>query len=262
MRNTISAATARPSASAQYVAMVRAALKRPQIESGDHDGEARLYADLNSRNLAFERFMRARTAFFDGAVLSGMAQGIGQIVVLGAGYDGRSLRFKSSGARYFELDLAETQQDKIRRLDKLAIDREHIDFVPCDFTSLGADPFEGTAHDPGQATLYLCEGVLLYLPEPTISALLTTLRRRSVAGSVLAVSFALAPRASGSTHNPRPNASGESRQSLLTPSASLDLLAECGWRVESFEHPDPTRSLEDDIALFVTATPSGGPESK
>jgi hypothetical protein len=61
----------------------------------------------------------ARTRFFDGRVLAAISAGTGQVVILGAGYDDRALRFRSPGVRFFELDHPATQADKARRLRAL-----------------------------------------------------------------------------------------------------------------------------------------------
>ena len=58
----------------------------------------------------------ARTRFFDDRVLAALSAGIRQVVILGAGYDDRALRFRSPGVRFFELDHPATQADKARRL--------------------------------------------------------------------------------------------------------------------------------------------------
>ena len=60
--------------------------------------------------------LAARTRFFDERVLEAISDGIGQVVILGAGYDDRALRFRSPGVRFFELDHPATQADKARRL--------------------------------------------------------------------------------------------------------------------------------------------------
>ena len=60
--------------------------------------------------------LAARTRFFDEQVLAALDRGIRQVVIAGAGYDDRALRFRSPGVRYFELDHPATQADKRRLL--------------------------------------------------------------------------------------------------------------------------------------------------
>ena len=66
-------------------------------------------------------FIRARTVFFDDAVLDAIDRGVKQVVILGAGYDGRALRFRTPGVQFFEVDHPATQVDKLRRLAYLGV---------------------------------------------------------------------------------------------------------------------------------------------
>jgi O-methyltransferase involved in polyketide biosynthesis len=50
-------------------------------------------------------YIRARTAFFDRIVVHSTAQGITQVVIGGAGYDGRAFRYARPGVRWFEATL-------------------------------------------------------------------------------------------------------------------------------------------------------------
>jgi O-methyltransferase involved in polyketide biosynthesis len=43
----------------------------------------------------------ARTVFVDEQVMAAIAAGLRQIVICGAGYDDRALRFRTSGVRFF-----------------------------------------------------------------------------------------------------------------------------------------------------------------
>jgi methyltransferase (TIGR00027 family) len=63
--------------------------------------------------------MARRTAFFDRASLAALERGVRQVVVLGAGYDGRALRFATPGVTWFEVDHPATQSDKRARLAAL-----------------------------------------------------------------------------------------------------------------------------------------------
>ncbi len=59
-------------------------------------------------------YLRARTAFFDQAVVDSIDSGVRQVVIGGAGYDGRALRYAKPGVRWFEVDHPSTQADKRR----------------------------------------------------------------------------------------------------------------------------------------------------
>src|SRR5262245_20698556 len=110
-----------PSLTARGVAEVRATIDREGTLSGDHAGADRLSADLRtglSLHLGGTMcgYLTARTRFFDEVVEGAVASAPTQIVILGAGYDDRSLRFRSHGVQFVEIDHPDTQRDKLERL--------------------------------------------------------------------------------------------------------------------------------------------------
>jgi len=158
------------------------------------------------------RYLQARTTFFDTVVVQsldagpgpdagrdlgrsidpGPGAGIVQAVSVGAGYDGRALRYARSGVRWFELDHPATQADKRARLDDLHIDTSGLTFVAADFAVDDVGAALGAAgHDPSQPTLFTCEGVAGYLDAGTLSALLAALGRVAASGSRLAITLPL-----------------------------------------------------------------------
>lgn len=247
----IADAGATPSPSARYVALVRALLDRPRMQSGDPVAEMRLYASLLWDDEPFGRFMAARTQFVDTCLLRALSTGISQVVTLGAGYDGRALRFRSPGVTFFELDLPATQADKRRRLDRLGQRTADLVFAPADLaTEPVADVLHRTTHDPALPTVFICEGVLLYLPSNTIGSFLASAYACSAPGSVLVCTFAIggprAPRAHGRT-------ASEVRQSFFTPAAARDIVRASGWESNLVTTPNPAISAAEDVALFVQA---------
>ena len=71
----------------------------------------------------------ARIRMIDAQVALAIGRGIGQIVLLGAGYDGRALRFGGGSVRWFEVDEAARQADKRRRLTALGREPATIAYV-------------------------------------------------------------------------------------------------------------------------------------
>ncbi len=94
------------------------------------------------RRLRLRAHLEARTRFFDAQVLSAMDQGIGQVVVLGAGYDDRPLRFRAPGVHFFEVDHPVTQADKRRRLERMGADCRGVTLASADFR---VDPVDSRA---------------------------------------------------------------------------------------------------------------------
>lgn len=233
-----------PSVTARAVALARSRLARPQTPAGDPGAEDRLYAGLRAPiwwpvfRAGWQRRIAARTRFFDDVTLAAIDAGITQVVIVGAGYDGRALRFAAPGVRFFEVDHPATQQDKRRRVAALGGAPGAITHVAHDLTRgdlLGALAAAGHARD--RASLFICEGLLLYLTPPIIEALLRDLRASAGPGSQLALSArellgeARAPtRARQDAQRLLLAAIGEPRRSLFGPGQLDGLLEQAGWR--------------------------------
>jgi methyltransferase (TIGR00027 family) len=254
----------RPSRTARGVAMVRAALARPSSPDGDPDAEDRLSANLLEGTTEDERsqgraeltaFVAVRTRFFDAAVVDALASGIAQAVILGAGYDGRALRFRTPGVRFFEVDHPSTQLDKRKRLAAVHARSDDIRFVAADFTEPGlAEALTGAGLVASARCLVLCEGLLRYLPESSFRGLLAVTSAVSGPGSVLAVSIATRIEDEDDVERQRRLAherqlADEGEAVLTVPEASVALrwVAEAGWSVSSV----------DDIATHAPGTRRG-----
>ena len=148
----------------------------------------------------------ARTRFVDEQVTSAIGAGLRQIVICGAGYDDRALRFRTSGVRFFELDQPATQRDKARLLGvsgRVAGDSAAgmagpdaagaagLTLAAADFATddVGA-VLARAGHVSTEPTLFICEGLLVYLDPPAGEMLLAGLAARSAPGSLLAASIA------------------------------------------------------------------------
>ncbi|WP_269859680.1 SAM-dependent methyltransferase, partial [Streptomyces sp. RPT161] len=227
-----------PSRTSQAVAVTRAELDRPCSEQGDPQAQRRLCAGMRAVRIdRLRSHLAARTRFFDEQVLAAVASGIRQVVVLGAGYDDRALRFRSPGVRFFELDHPATQTDKARRLAELLAGAAGPVLAPADFRQDDvAAVLEAHGHDAERASLFICEGLLVYLDQPTILRLLGRLRSRAAGGSVLAASLAVHPEGEDSealaaAANARRRAGrSEPWRTILPAPAHLDLLVRSGWR--------------------------------
>ena len=137
-------------------------------------------------------YLRARTLFFDRVVVRALDAGVTQVVIAAAGYDGRAMRYAKPGVRWFEVDHPDTQRDKRERLERLDITTDHVAFVPADFT---VDDVAAALHEAGQdeslTTLFLCEGVAVYLELQVLEGLLRALRARANERARLAISLSV-----------------------------------------------------------------------
>jgi methyltransferase (TIGR00027 family) len=188
-------------------------------------------------------YLRKRTAFFDRVVVETIDRGDCQVVVGGAGYDGRSLRYARPGTTWFELDHPDTQADKRERLGRLGIDAGHVRFVPADFTTDPvADLLTAAGLDPRRPALFLLEGVVIYLTSEVLERLLGEFRSVTPARSMLATSVLAWPHGQARARFREAVAAvGEPPRSDLSADEVHDLLARTGWQVTDPGDPGPDR---------------------
>jgi methyltransferase (TIGR00027 family) len=223
----------------QAVAVVRAELERPWTPDGDPRAQRVLSEGMRgSLDAALRASLVARTKFFDDQLLQAVSRGVNQIVVVGAGYDDRGLRFRSPGVRFFEIDHPETQVDKLRRLASMKADMENLHLVPADFRRDDIrEVLASSGHDPRSSSLFLCEGVIVYLDEATVMGLLRGLKSCATAESTLAVSLAVHPEGIDSemvvatANAARRTGVTEPWRTILPQEAHLALVSDAGWRV-------------------------------
>ena len=118
-----------------------------------------------------------------------------QVVVVGAGYDGRSLRYSNPGVRWFELDHPATLADKSARVDRLGLVADEVAAVGVDFSVDDVDQALADAgHDAERMSLLICEGVTPYLErDGHRRAVAQSLAAERPPGSRLAIDFPLEP---------------------------------------------------------------------
>lgn len=131
----------------------------------------------------------ARQTFFDEVVdrhLGDMAQ----LVILGAGFDTRAYRLpKDTRVRAFEVDMPATQALKRRMLEMAGIDTSRVTFVSADFEKEDwLARLTEAGFDPGKRTLFLWEGVTMYLDPEAITATLCKIAG-TASGSVVAFDY-------------------------------------------------------------------------
>jgi methyltransferase (TIGR00027 family) len=260
------------STTAQRVARHRLGFQRPPGPSGGApDADRRLQADvagdLGDGGAGVEspmtRYFQARTAFFDRVVVDAITAGRPQVVAVGAGYDGRSLRYAGPGVAWFELDHPDTQTDKRARLARLGIDTGGLAFAPADFAVDDvASALASVGHDPRRPSLFTCEGVAAYLTTPVLSRLLSALASVAAPDSTLAIEIAVEPvSAAERNRRARLNAAvaglGEPLSASLPREDLTGLLAAAGWRRRSATDP---AGVDIDASprstAFVIATPA------
>jgi methyltransferase (TIGR00027 family) len=115
------------------------------------------------------RMMIVRTRFIDETLERAIAAGATQIVILGAGFDSIAYRHRDrlTHVRVFEVDRAATEELKMQRVaDRLGQRPPNLTYVPLDFQHDDLrDVLVRHGFDPAQRTLFVLEGVTMYLPE-------------------------------------------------------------------------------------------------
>jgi len=245
----------------QVVAVIRAGIARPSTPQGDSDAQRKLCAGmLISPPESLRPGIEARTRYIDQRVLGALARGVRQVVICGAGYDDRALRFRQHGVRYFELDHAGTQSDKAARLAPIAGAGPVL--VQADFgTDDVAAVLAASGHDASQPSLFICEGLLVYLTHDEGQRLLAGLAASAAPGSELVATLAVhaddqdTELVLAAANAARRTSRTEPWRTILTRAGHLDMLAAAGWQVaECQDAPSSMTSASTGRgSLLVTA---------
>jgi methyltransferase (TIGR00027 family) len=123
--------------------------------------------------------------------------GASQVVVLGAGLDPLSvvLAAEYPERSFVELDHPATQGSRIRALQPEIDASRNLHLLALDLSegsleqALLDDPRLGSSYDPEARTVFLAEGLFMYLEPPDVEAVLAFVARRSGPESLLLFSF-------------------------------------------------------------------------
>ena len=248
---------------ARSVAARRLEYDRVAAPYGDPAADEALASDV-ADGLApapgrMHEYIRARTAFFDRNVVNSLDQGITQVVIGGAGDDGRAFRYARPGVRWFEVDHPATQADKLARVARLGLATPRLSFIPADFTADPvAAPLLAAGLDPARPALFLFEGVAVYLERQVTERVLAEFREVTPACSRLAISVSTggATAAARARFAERVAAVGEPVAAVLTFGEAAGLLSAAGWEVG--QASDRQRSAG--LLLARAAAAPGQPE--
>jgi methyltransferase (TIGR00027 family) len=128
-----------------------------------------------------------RNCYYEEGLTGALAEGIDQVVLLGAGYDTSALRLDLGGADLYEIDAAPTQEAKRGCMDRHGLTpRHHVEYVTCDFER---DDLPATlisrGFDPGRRSLVVWYGVSFFLSEAAVRRTLTDVAGLTAPGSRL-----------------------------------------------------------------------------
>ena len=141
-------------------------------------------------------YVLARTKLLDETFLDGLTNRVYQIVLLGAGMDTRALRFasKNRGTKIIELDIEKTQHPKIEILSRKQVDfPDELVFASIDFNKQSiSDVLMNAGYQRNQQSLFLWEGVTMYLDSDAVDDTLAFIRESSRKGSRIAFDYIFA----------------------------------------------------------------------
>jgi methyltransferase (TIGR00027 family) len=202
-----------PSKTAETIAMVRVAeSRRPEDERICYDPyairfiskEVLEFASCNPEKYrAFleqsERLVPgvrnsiiARVRYIDDLVNSAIGDGLEQLVILGAGYDTRAYRIEGlKNIRIFEVDKQATQKIKMEKIEEIFGSLpSHVTYVPVDIgiDKLGLRLLE-SGYDRSRKTLFIMEGLFMYLQQGTVDETLSFIAQNSGRSSAIVFDY-------------------------------------------------------------------------
>ncbi len=129
----------------------------------------------------------ARVRYFDDFVKKSITKGLEQLVILGAGYDTRAYRLDDikNDVKVFEVDHPNTQSFKIEKIKEIfGSTPENVTYVSIDFDfqKLGPRLLE-SGYDSSKKTLFIMEGLVMYIPPYAVAETLSFIVENSAKGS-------------------------------------------------------------------------------
>jgi len=135
----------------------------------------------------------ARIKFIDEYLMDCIKNGLKQLVIIGAGYDTRAYRIDivKENVRVFEVDHPVTQEIKVSKISAIfGSTPDHVVYVPVVF---GADRLDQklfeNGYNPESKTLFIVEGLLMYIPSVAVDGLLSFITNASGPGSAIVADY-------------------------------------------------------------------------
>jgi methyltransferase (TIGR00027 family) len=147
----------------------------------------RSYFSKNVYAPGMYEYVIARTKFIDSEFIKTLQEGVEQVLIFGAGFDSRGIRFRnlSKNAVVFELDAPVTQRVKLDRYKEKGIEiPENLVFIPIDFDRESLPQrLEESGFKKGKKSLFILEGLTMYLQPKSVDNTFKLIREISGTGS-------------------------------------------------------------------------------
>lgn len=177
-----------------FSAELMAAIRAWETQKSDRlfeDHWAANFASPFTLNLVAERekkgdgvldLIALRTRFFDDFLLSAISD-VKQVVLLAAGLDVRAFRLPfPAGTRVYELDKAEVLAKKHRELGDTVPNCDRVE-IAVDFTQPWIESLLENGYQPAIPSVWMMEGLLMYLTEAEVRNLLQIIWKVAAPGS-------------------------------------------------------------------------------
>lgn len=132
-------------------------------------------------------FLVARARFMDDILQGCLDQNFQQLVILGAGYDSRAYRYErlKTGVKVFEVDHPSTQKVKMQKVKRVFGELPaYVNYVGIDFNSQTLQQrLPESGYDEQLKTLFIWEGVVMYLTQQAVDDTLSFICHHSATGS-------------------------------------------------------------------------------
>lgn len=156
----------------------------PRLGPASDDGSSDLWN-------AFRSYFTLRTPFYDQCVLQAVTDGFRQVVLLAAGLDSRAFRLGlPPETTVFELDqgpVLRYKESVVARRDAVPTCRRVT--VPADLSAAWAAPLEAAGFDACLPTMWVAEGLLMYLTSEECDRFLDAVGALSGPGSRFAAEY-------------------------------------------------------------------------
>jgi methyltransferase (TIGR00027 family) len=153
-----------------------------------------LIRSLDRNPTGMPAFVVARTRYIDDFLKAQIEDGIKQLVILGAGYDSRAYRFdqlQQEGVKVFELDQLYAQRFKIWTVSKtVGSFPKNLTYVHIDFAREKLEVnLPSSGYQANLKTLFICEGVTMYLTAEAVDRTLSFIAASSGEGSCIVFDY-------------------------------------------------------------------------
>lgn len=139
------------------------------------------------------RHYALRKLYLEEITRRSLDSGTGQVVILGAGFDTLALRLRRvyAQANFWEIDHPATQRVKQKALAAPGLTGDNLSLIPLDLTreSLRETLASSPKYHPEVATLFVAEGLLMYLTPEQAAGIFRDIREHSRQGSRIAFTF-------------------------------------------------------------------------